>query len=71
MVASKVLGILSLCLGWLSPIVGLILGIIGLSIHKEKGKESRDKTLNIVGICLAVVSFIVWYALLASGDYYG
>jgi len=55
--ASKVLGILSLCLGWFIPLVGTILSIVGLSIKKEKGKEQRDNTLNLTGL---IVSLVFW-----------
>ena len=58
--ASKNLGILSLCLGWIIPFVGLVLSIIGLSIKKEKGKEDRDKTLNIVGLAVSILAWLFW-----------
>lgn len=64
MSASKILGIIGICTGWLIPLVGLVLGIIGLSIKKEKGHEKRDKTLNIVSIAIAFV-FWMFYLLLA------
>ena len=64
MSASKVLGIIGICLGWLIPLVGLTLGIIGLCIKKEKDHEKRDKTLNIVSIGIAGL-FWLFYLLLA------
>lgn len=62
--ASKILGILSLCTGWIVPIAGLTLAIIGLSIKKEKGKENRDKILNIAGLIISILSWIFWAYLL-------
>ena len=61
---SKVLGILSLCTGWLIPEAGIILSIIGLSIKKQKGKEDRDNTLNIIGLGVGIASLIFWLFLL-------
>jgi hypothetical protein len=62
--SSKTLGILSLCLGWFCPLAGVTLSIIGLSIKKEKGKEDRDKTLNIAGLVVSVVAWLIWAAIL-------
>jgi uncharacterized membrane protein len=59
--ASKVLGILSLCLGWLIPIVGAILAIIGLSIKKQKGKEDRDKNLNTIGLIVSIIAWLFYW----------
>jgi len=61
--ASKILGIVGLCSGWLFPIAGLTLGIIGLSIKKEKGKEDRDRILNILSIVLSIFAWILWIAI--------
>jgi len=61
---SKNLGIIGLCLGWLIPLAGLVLGIIGLCLQKEKGKEDRDKTLNIVSIVIAIIFWLVWTYIL-------
>ena len=62
--ASKVLGILSICTGWIIPLLGLVLSIIGLSISKEKGKESRDKTLNIIGLVESIAAWLFWIILM-------
>jgi len=56
---SKVLGILSICIGLILPFVGVVLAIIGLSISKEKRKEGRDIALNVIGLVLSVVIWIV------------
>ena len=59
-----ILGILSIVLGLLSPIVGLILGIVGLvlaiSLQKEPELDyKKERTLNIVGIVISVLHFIL------------
>lgn len=59
--ASKVLGIIGLSTGWLLPIGGIVLSIIGLSIKKEKGKEDRDIVLNILSVITGIAFWILWY----------
>lgn len=64
-----ILGILSIVLGLLSPIVGLILGIVGLVLANSSQKESgldykTEKILNIVGIVVSVLNWIVTLALI-------
>ena len=66
--ASLVLGILSIVLGLLSPIVGLVLGIIGLVLANSHEKQSglvykTEKILNIVGIVISVLNWIVAIAV--------
>ena len=66
--ASLVLGILSIILGLLSPVVSLILGIIGLvlafSYQKESGLDYKtEKILNIVGLVVSVLNWIVTVAV--------
>ena len=66
---SLVLGILSIVLGLLSPIVGLVLGIIGLNLanvyQKESGLDYKtERILNIVGIVVSVLNWIVAIALI-------
>ena len=61
-------GILSIILGLLFPIVGLILGIIGLvlalSYQKESGLDYKtEKILNIVGLVVSVLNWIVAVAV--------
>ncbi|CJG26373.1 putative membrane protein [Streptococcus pneumoniae GA56113] len=53
----------------LFPIVGLILGIIGLVLAISYQKESQldykiEKILNILGIVISVVNWIVAIALI-------
>lgn len=58
--ASKTLGILGICFGWFIPLFGIIFGIIGLSISKEEGHESRDQILNIISLGEGILSGIFW-----------
>jgi hypothetical protein len=55
--ASKNLGILSIVLGIFVPLIGIILGIIGLSIPKSEKNYGRDIALNVIGL---VISFVMW-----------
>jgi uncharacterized membrane protein len=64
--ASKTLGIIGICLSWLFPIVGVVLGIIGLSIDKERGHEKRDEMLNTLAIILSVFFWIVFFIILIA-----
>ena len=66
---SLILGILSIVLGLLSPIVGLVLGIIGLVLanvyQRESGLDYKtERILNIVGIVVSVLNWIVAIALI-------
>ena len=50
-------------LGLLSPIVGLVLGIIGLVLANSHQKESEldyktERILNIVGIVVSVINWV-------------
>jgi len=62
--ASKVLGIIGICTGWLVPISGVTLGIIGLAIKKEKGKESRDIALNTLSLIEGLLFWAIYFSLL-------
>lgn len=64
--APQVLGILSIVFGALGGWLGLICGIIGLAIDKEK----KYKTLNVIGICLFVVWVIIYIIILATRSSY-
>ena len=66
-----ILSILSIVLGLPFPIVGLILGIVGLVMANSSQKESgldfkRERILSIVGIVVSVLSWIVDIALFYS-----
>ena len=68
---SYVLGILSIVFAFLSPIAGLVLGIIGLVQSKRHG-VSKARNLNILGIVLSIIFFIVsmiilFYSLNTAG----
>lgn len=47
-------GIISLLIGWLIPIAGLIFGIISLS------KKEPIKSFGIIGICSSILWWIFW-----------
>ena len=64
--ASKVLGILSIIGGILSPAVGIILSIIGLSITKDEEHKDRDIALNLIGMGVSVIVFLISFAYLLS-----
>lgn len=53
--ASKVLGILSICLFFLNW-VAMILAIIGLCIKKSEENRGRDIALNVVGLVLSTLT---------------
>ena len=62
--ASLVMGILSIILAFVFPLLGPILGILGLVLASSNQRESgldytTEKILSIVGIVLSVVMFIV------------
>ena len=66
--ASLVMGILSIILAFVFPLVGPILGILGLvlafSYQKESGLDYKtEKILNIVGLVVSVLNWIVAVAV--------
>jgi len=65
---SKILGILSICFGFLIPIFGIVLGIIGLTIHDSEKK--KYKSLSIIGIILSLVLWILsfWFLTRNGGS---
>ena len=60
--SSKVLGILSICLFWLSY-PSIILSIIGLCIN-EKESNNKALVLNIVGLIISVIYTVFILAIL-------
>jgi hypothetical protein len=62
MSASKILGIIGLCTGWLIPLSGVTLGIIGLCLKNEK-----NITLNVLSIVSAVCFWILWTSFILGG----
>jgi hypothetical protein len=70
--SSLVLGILSIIFGFFIPLVGLILGIIGLMLANSHQKESKldyktEKILGIVGIVISVIVWILNVMVLMNG----
>lgn len=65
--AGFVLGILSICLFFLTwP--SIILGVVGLCLVKKDSKTRvRDRTLNIVGIVMSFIYTYFIYYLIFSG----
>ena len=55
---SYVLGILSIVFTFVSPVAGLILGLVGLS-QSKKHRVAETKKLNIIGIVLSVIFLII------------
>ena len=73
--SSLVLGILSIISGFFIPLVGLILGIIGLVLANSHQKESKldyktEKILGIVGIVISVIVWILNVMVLMNGAGY-
>ena len=73
--SSLVLGILSIIFGFFNPLVGLILGIIGLVLANSHQKESKldyktEKILGIVGIVISVIVWILNVMVLMNGAGY-
>ena len=65
--SSVVLGTLGIILGiLLSPLVGVVLGIIGLSIKKNPENYNKAITLNVLAIVLSVVTWFITIILLFS-----
>lgn len=65
---SYALGWLSIIFGILIPISGLVLGIVGLVLSKKQTSDisKKAKILNIVGI---VISIVVWVVLFLAAMY--
>ena len=54
-----VLGILSIVFAFVSPVAGLIFGIIGINHSKKQGVSGSSRRLNIIGVVLSVVLLII------------
>ena len=65
--ASYVLGILSIVFGFLSPLGGLVLGIIGVNLGKGKSEMAvKGKKYSKIGIVVSIIMLIItigvsWY----------
>ena len=62
MSASKTLGIIGICSSWLMPIAGVVLGIIGLCLKKDKAVA-----INVIAIVLSVLFWIMWAGIILEG----
>ncbi|MBM3228573.1 DUF4190 domain-containing protein [Candidatus Pacearchaeota archaeon] len=62
---SYIFGVLSVIFAFFVPGAGLVLGIIGL-IQSNKIKSQKAKRLNIIGIILSVLFFILELILFSS-----
>lgn len=62
--ASKVLGIVSICVGWLIPLIGIVCGIVGLCVKKEK--YNRDIALNVVGLCVSLLFWLIGFLMMVG-----
>lgn len=66
--ASAALGILSLCGGFVVPILGTILGVLGivLGVFGRRSENRRSATvgigLSIIGLLTAIIYSILLYA---------
>lgn len=56
---SMVFGIISIILALFSPVIGIVLGVIGLNVTREENKEDRDLALNWIGIGIALLNFFI------------
>ena len=63
--AALVLGILSIAFGLFIPLIGIILGIIGMtqarmgSGSSKAGMAKAGKVLSIIGICIAAAGWLL------------
>ena len=55
----QVLGILSICLAFFTPIIALILGIVGLTQAKKNVYNRTPRTLSIIGIVMSAGIWII------------
>ncbi len=61
---SYALGIISIVFAFFNPLAGLVVGIIGLT-QSKRNKSTKAKRLNIIGIILGVIFFILSLIALA------
>ena len=58
------LGILSIIFGVFLPLIGLILGIVGINKSKKNYYNKIPKIVNIIGIIISILISIMWGILL-------
>jgi len=68
-----VLGIVSIILGVLQPVAGLIIGIVGINLSKkEKGDLARrGKKMSKIGIIVSIIFLLIYLGLVVLGTQYG
>ena len=67
---SYILGIVSIIMAFFSPAIAIVFGIVGL-IQGEKEETfiyDKSKKLNIAGIILGVILFVLNVVLLLNGN---
>jgi uncharacterized membrane protein len=59
------LGIISIVLGFLSPLAGLIFGVIGFKLSKKSNNElsKKGKKFNKFGIIVSIIMLIITIAV--------
>jgi len=64
-IVSYMFGILSIVFSFLTPLAGLILGVIGVSYVKGKqtGLSKKAKLFNIIGIVVSIIFLAVSFAV--------
>jgi predicted small integral membrane protein len=63
---SITLGTLSIILGLIIPGIGLLLGIIGICLKKPANKYNKAVALNVIGICVSIISWVFWTTMLLA-----
>ena len=65
---SKILGIIGIIFAFFIPVIGLVLGIIGLCVKKPKNKKllEESRRLNIIAIVLSILSWIVYASIIVA-----
>ena len=65
--AAYVFGIISIVMAFLSPVAGIVFGVIGLIFSKKQKSDlsERAKTLNIIGMAIGIVVLILSVSLAA------
>jgi len=62
---SYTLGIMSIIFAFITPLAGFVLGIVGLVYSKKQQSQmaSKAKKLNVIGIVLSLILFVVTIAV--------
>jgi len=64
---SYILGIISIVTAFFTPLAGFVFGIVGLFQSKKQKTKLSEKArkLNIIGIILSIILFVIIVALTA------